>query len=114
MFDIMIFTIFRQRLHKQRPQDRPSRPQERPRRAYIFRFPTRDPRGVQGASGLTGERVGDFTAAGAPREKNEKLCFATFIFIVFCGFPCFFLCFYVFFLACFVIFTFFVVFPSFF
>ena len=35
-------------------------------------------------------RVGDFTAAGAPREKMEKLWFATFLcYIVFCGFPCF-------------------------
>ena len=29
------------------------------------------------------EQLGDFTAAGAPREKMEKLCFATFFFCFF-------------------------------
>ena len=35
--------------------------------------------------------VGDFTAAGAPREKMETLCFATLFLTFFCVVPCFFL-----------------------
>ena len=49
-------------------------------------------------------KLGDFTAAGAPREKMEKLCFATFFYSLFLCFSLFLLCFSMFFLVVFMIF----------